>query len=181
MIRCGLVLIETGELVRVTLGDEPVPEYDAALHDVIEVPEGWMTGDLEWDATTRAFVDVSLARAKAAAWAAVKAKRAAVQIGGCATTLGPVQTDLESRGLINGAVTMAMLALSAGAPFEMAFTLADNSTVAIDAAGMIALGQAVGAFIATAHARSVALRALIDAAGDIAAIEAIDIETGWPA
>lgn len=117
---------------------------------------------------------------RAIKWEAVKAKRTEVQTGGCNTPSGRAQTDLESLGLINGAVTMAILSLQASAPYSIEFTLADNTSIALDAAGMIALGQAVGIFIAVSHARSVALRAAIDAAADPAALDAIDIESGWP-
>jgi len=125
-------------------------------------------------------VAVDMDAARAAKWGTVKVKRDAVQTGGCLTPSGRVQTDLESRGLINGAVTMALIAQSSSQPYSIAFTLADNSTVTLDAAAMIALGVAVGAFIAAAHAHSVALRSAIDAATTSSELDAINIEEGWP-
>ena len=159
--------------------DAAAEQYDLAGKTVVNVPDNfrWTTNIVDWD-TLAIVADIEGARA--AKWEAVKALRATVQQGGCQTPSGPAQTDLESRGLINGAVTLAMLSLQSGQPFALEFTLADNSSLTLDASAMIALGQAVGLFVAAAHAHSVTLRALIDSAPTIAAVDAIDISVGWP-
>src|SRR5207237_3785213 len=97
------------------------------------------------------------------------------------TPLGTAQTDLESLVKINGLVSMAMLAKSAGQPFGETFTMADNSEVPLTADQMIGFGTAVGAHIAAVHARGRELRAAINAAATAEEIASIDLETGWPA
>lgn len=159
--------------------DAALEGHDLADMTVLDLPGdfSWVGKTVDWD-TLAIVADIEGARA--AKWEAVKALRATVQQGGCQTPFGPAQTDLESRGLINGAVTLAMLSLQAGQPFALEFTLADNSSLMLDASSMIGLGQAVGLFVAAAHAYSVTLRALIDSAPTIAALDAIEISVGWP-
>ena len=145
----------------------------AALPRPLEAHEHW-----DFDAGEIVF---DLTALRAARWEEVKAKRQMVQFGGCMTPSGRVQTDADSQRLINGAVTLAMLSLQAQAPFALSFTLADNSTVILSAAQMIAMGQAVGVFIGLAHAQSLALRAALEAATSRAEVEAVDVNAGWPA
>jgi hypothetical protein len=123
----------------------------------------------------------SMTALRALKWEAAKARRDAAQVVGCATPAGVVQTDGESRVLINGAVTMALVAQATATPYAITFTLKDNSSVDLDAAAMIALGVAVGTYIGACHDHSLALRAAIDAAPDAAALAAIDVDAGWPA
>lgn len=118
--------------------------------------------------------------AKVDAREAVIRLREKARCRGCATPLGRMDTTEESRGLINGAVTMAMIAQTFGQPFSENWTMEDNSTVTHDAAEMIAAGLAVGQHVSACHARGVDLKAAIDAAEDMAALAAIDIEEGWP-
>ncbi|ARS29089.1 DUF4376 domain-containing protein [Sphingomonas sp. KC8] len=121
-----------------------------------------------------------LAKLRAARWAEARGYRDARANGGCVTPLGRVDTDGESRLKISGAVQMAMLAQAAGQPFAVAWTMADNTDAAHDAGQMIALGLAVGGHVDACHAAARAVRAAIDAAGDAAAIGAVDIEAGYP-
>lgn len=148
-----------------------------------EPPAGarWTGGFAESEGVPVAvFEPIPIGEARAARWQEVKTLRTAAEFGGCATPLGRVQTDERSIAKINGLVTMAMLAQAAAAPFAIDFTLEDNSVVTLDAADAIALGTAAGAFVAAVYARSFELRTAIDAAADSAALDAIDIEAGWP-
>jgi hypothetical protein len=114
-------------------------------------------------------------------WERVKAHRDLVIDGGCAVpALGVFDTDPVSRSNINGAVTGAMLALQAGAPFSVDWKLADNSIATLSAMQMIVVGQAVLARVAAAHATSQELGLAILAAATWADLSAIDIEAGWP-
>lgn len=121
-----------------------------------------------------------LAEAKTRLWNEVKAARARHEEGGCATSLGRVDTDADSQRKVSGSVQMAMIAHAAGAPFEIMWTMQDNSEVPHDAAAMIAMGLAVGGHVSACHAAARSLWTAIDAAADLAAVDAIDINQGWP-
>ena len=121
-----------------------------------------------------------LAEVKAALRARVTEVTRAKQDGTAPTPFGVVDSDINSRNKLNGAVLMAMLAAQAGQPFALNWTLADNSNVALDGPGMIAMASAVGSYVAACHANGQALKAAIDEAEDHAALEAIDVEEGWP-
>jgi hypothetical protein len=106
-----------------------------------------------------------------------KLKRDAVRDGGLTTTFGAVDTDLVSRVNISGAVQMASIA---GEAFSQEWRMADDAIVTLDAEDMIALGVAVGQFVAECQTRKNVLDALVDAAEDLAGLEAIDVQAGWP-
>lgn len=117
---------------------------------------------------------------KAARWAAVKALRDQYEYGGCMTPLGVVDSDETAKLQISGGVQMAMLAVQSGSPFEIEWTMLDNSTVTHSAAQMIALGVAVGQHVVACRSVATALREAINAATTIEEIAAVDIESGWP-
>lgn len=169
------VLLDPAARQASVLPDEFIERHDLAGKTVIDVPDDfvWSGKTVDWPTLT---IVVDIEGARAARWAEVKAKREAVQNGGCDTPAGRVQSDPDSRGLINGAVTMAMI----DPDFLLDFTLANNATVALDGPAMIAVGQAVGSFVATAHAVAVTKRAAIDAATTLAAVAEVDLEAGWP-
>lgn len=122
-----------------------------------------------------------LAPHRAALWSQAKAFRDFVSDGGCPTPLGVVQTDAESRLKISGAVQMAMLAQAASQPFEVSWTMKDNSTVRHSAAQTIQLGLTVGQHVNKAFEAATALRGRIEAAETLEALEAINIlEAQWP-
>jgi hypothetical protein len=81
---------------------------------------------------------------------------------------------------VHEAVTGALLAGATGQPFTITFTLADNSRPVLSAAQIMLAGKIIGERKAAIHAYSQALREEIDAAADHAALDAIDIEAGWP-
>lgn len=174
-MRNGIVDDASGALERL---DVDPTAFDMTGKVLIEDVPDDLTG-LRWDTATRAFVEDVEGR-RAARWAEVKALRDVCESGGAATPLGTVDSDPVSIGRITGAVVMAQVALSAEAPFSIDWTMADNSVVAHDAAAMIAMGVAVGAHVDAVHARARTLRAALDEAASIAALDAIDITTGWP-
>lgn len=112
--------------------------------------------------------------------AAVTALKMSKQDGIVPTTIGAVQNDDRSKILINGAFNMASMAKAAGQAFSVNWTLADNSVADLDADAMIGMALQVGGYIAAVQDRSNALRALIEAAADQAALDAIDLTAGWP-
>lgn len=118
---------------------------------------------------------------KARKLAALKLRKVQAENAGCATPKGRVDTDGESRQKVLGLFLMATTAKQAGAPFSILFTMEDNSEVEHDADEMIALGLAEGLYISACHASSLVIKAAIDAAETIPALEAVDIDAGWPA
>ena len=116
--------------------------------------------------------DIETARARK--WAEIKSARDAQECGGFDMPgIGRFDSDADSRARIVGAVTAAKIAQDAGQPYSITWTLADNSTADLDAAGIIAVGFALLAHIDAIHQRSRALREQIDAAQDSQVISAI--------
>lgn len=119
-------------------------------------------------------------QARVARWMAVKALRDGRIDGGAPTPIGVVDSDLLSRTNITGASVAAQVAKAAGAPFAISWTDKANAVHTLDADGMIMLGLAVMGHVDACHDRARALRTEIEAAVDHAALDAIDITTGWP-
>ncbi|MCJ1959644.1 DUF4376 domain-containing protein [Novosphingobium mangrovi (ex Hu et al. 2023)] len=125
-------------------------------------------------------LEVSLPLLRARRWEKAKAIRDARINGGCQTPLGVVDTDPQSRLNIAGAVSGALLAQQAGADFAEVWTLRDNSTVTIDAAAMIALGQSVLAHVSACHAAGSAIRTALERAGNVEELDAVDLTSAYP-
>lgn len=106
----------------------------------------------------------------------INAEREARKDAGCATPAGFVDSDPVSRANVTGAATAAIIAQSVGAPFEIAWTLFDNSTVTLDAAATIGMSLAVLAHVTAMHDVATSLKAAIDAAETAEDIEAVV----WP-
>jgi heterodisulfide reductase subunit A-like polyferredoxin len=133
------------------------------------------------EATEASLAMESLAEAQQRRWAEVKVRRdAAIDAGVTVAGIGIFDSDAISRGNINGAVTGALMAQAAAAPFSVSWKLADNSIVTLDAAQMLLVGAAALAHVAAAHARSQVLGAEILAAQSPQEVDAIDTESGWP-
>jgi hypothetical protein len=110
--------------------------------------------------------------------ARIARERDALLIGGCATPSGVIDTDMVSRSNITGTVAMAMLAKSSGAPFSTLWRMRDNSSVALNADAMIAVGVTVGMFVASVYATSFQFKDAVRSAEDLDALAAIDLS--WP-
>ncbi len=149
-------------------GDQPtlLAEVEAALVSLEGSP--FFGGQLVVDASG------SLEVAKARAWIAVKAKRAALEEGNFTYEGGSYQAD---KVRINGAVQLAALAKTSGGVFSETWTLTDNTTRQLDADQLIGLGLALGQFVSGLYAIGRALREQINQAETIEAVNAI----GWPA
>ncbi|RZA26856.1 MAG: DUF4376 domain-containing protein [Proteobacteria bacterium] len=111
--------------------------------------------------------------ARRRAWAAVKAARAAAEGGVFAFDENIYDADTLR---ISGAVQLAVLAKANDLPYSETWTLADNSTRALDADQVIALGIALGQYVSSVYSTGRALRAQIEAAETIEALNAIR----WP-
>jgi hypothetical protein len=134
-------------------------------------------------------VQPNLDQLKATKRAAVNTLKNEKENGKAPTPFGVVDADDSSKIKITGLVNMALISKSAGQPFSQSWTKADNTEVILDADGAVVLGVAVGQFVSAVHAHALQLKAQIEAievvdgdtASAVAALEAIDINAGWPA
>ncbi|MDR0261009.1 MAG: DUF4376 domain-containing protein [Comamonas sp.] len=115
-----------------------------------------------------------LENAQARKWTEIKAERDALESGGFDLAgVGRFDSDAESRARIVGAAMAAKITRDAGQTYAIRWTLADNTTVELDADGVIDVGFALLAHTDGIHQRSRALYAQIQAAETTDAVEAI--------
>ena len=175
----------TGEIVTKDHDIEPLPE---AGQKVVRQSRArgvtWHPASQGWAFDDAAILSLdlqdNLPALKAAKWEAVKARRDVARDGGCATPLGYVDTDINSRLNITGAFNGAKEMTSVGLPFSVAWTMHDNSTVDHDAPAMITMGMLVMQHIATCYAIGVAKREAIEEATTAEEVDAVSVEDGWP-
>lgn len=168
--------------VPVTTQERPAfdPTKNATLQAPALVGNAWVRQWRQTDATAEQIAE-RLTQRKAEVWGRVKAIRDQHENGGVAVpNIGTFQTDDRSKIKISGAVTMALIAQANNQQFSESFTLADNTEAELDGPAMIAVGITVGRHVSACHARSKDLRAQINAAETVEALNAIDIEAGWP-
>lgn len=123
-----------------------------------------------------------LALAKTERWEEVKALRDVKIAEGCDVPgLGVVQTDMASMDNIAQAVIGATVAAITSQTYTLPFILADNTPVVLNGAQTMGMGQVTGERKSACHVHSQQLRAAIYAAVSKTALDAIDIEAGWPA
>ena len=138
-------------------------------------------GVWRWKWLVRSATGAELADAKAARWELAKSIRdQQIDVGCTVPGVGTFDTDLLSRTNIHGAVTAAAIASSQSLAFEVPWKLKDNSIIVLDAPTMIGAGMAVMQRTSDCHAHAQGLGIAIEAAAGFAALNAIDIETGWP-
>lgn len=112
---------------------------------------------------------------KGLAWARIKACRDAAEFSTFSWSGHIFDGDIDAQRRINLAVLGAQVALAAGQPWSVDWTLADNSFVTLSASDMVGVAEAMGASINAAHEWARGLRIQIDAASTIEELEAV-----WP-
>ena len=153
------------------LQDGEVRTYtEVELQAKNNLPQGWA-----WQMPERIAVDMrGLDGAKAQAWERIKQSRIVAEGSDFFCNGDAYQSDKER---ISGAVQMALMAQLYSMPYSIDWTLSDNTVKTLDAAGMIAVGLALGLHINTVFSVGRDLRTQIETATTIAEIDAI----GWPA
>ncbi len=121
-------------------------------------------------------VALSLTEQKAAKLATAAERRWQTETGGITVGGISVHTDDRSKLMLTGARVKA----AANAGFETQWVTADGQIVALTAAQIIAISDAVLAHVDACFAHFATLAAAIDAAADETALVAIDITAGWP-
>lgn len=127
-----------------------------------------------YDAVADMWIDArTLDSAKGRTWERIKAARSVAETSDFACGGVVYQADKDR---ITGAAQLALMAQVAGQPYSIDWTLSDNSHLTLDAAGMIAVGAALGAYVAEAFAIALHLRGQIAAATTFEELETIV----WP-
>lgn len=119
---------------------------------------------------------LSLEDYKASAWERIKGERTRCEYGPFTWDGSQFDADSESQRRIQGAVQLAGLALAAGQPFQIDWTLYDNTVRTLTAQEMIAVGLALGEHVAAQYAIGRMLRASIEAATTVEELDAVV----WP-
>jgi hypothetical protein len=162
---------------------EPVAVPDGKVS--VAVTAGYVEGVLK---EVHTLEDMPLADRKAALRAAVNVKLNAVLTGGYTVQTGPMagkvlQTrNIEDRTnwLVSQASYSAAVAGGQGATLNAKFRTADNATFTLSYADGLNVLLAMAAWGAAAMDNSWSLKDAIEAAVDAAALEAIDVDAGWP-
>ena len=146
---------------------DPVGSLERAL---AAQPDGLFAGATYMaDATAD---DIETARARK--WADIKAERDRLECGGFDMPgIGRFDSDADSRARIVGAVTAAKIAKDADQPFNVEWTLADNTAVMLDADQVISVGFAMLTHTTSTHEKGRNLRSAIVAAEDAESLDAI--------
>lgn len=133
--------------------------------------------------------DIRLARRRATMIEAVKAKAAAIEAAGAPVTAGGPTYHIEltdgARANMGSMATTAIGAVASLVPwpaeYQRGWITIENPRIPLPTpADGLALASAVGIFYAANRQRGRDLKDAILAAADDAALDAIDIETGWP-
>jgi hypothetical protein len=119
----------------------------------------------------------TLAATKVQCWAAMKRHRDLLEASGFPYLGKRLDSDARSVARINTAVQAAQAALAIGEPFAITWTCADNTTLALDGAGMLGVPVALALYADQLHQTCKVLRAQIEAATTTAQVQAI----AWPA
>lgn len=157
---------------------DPADPFGSLERALTEVEGGDFFGGTYASEETASTLDT----AKAVKWAEIKAMRDQLECGGFELVgVGRFDSDAESRARIVGASMAAKISRDAGQPYAINWTLADNSTVELDADAMINVGFALLVHVDGIHQRSRALYAEIQAAEDAAAVASISWTLSAPA
>jgi hypothetical protein len=148
----------------------PLPELGTDEFAVFE--------NLAWTVTDLPFEPIGptldeLRRAKLLALADYRWQRevAGVMIGGA-----PIATDRESQAKLTSAYVLAV----ANPTFSLRWKVALGQFVTLDAATIVIIGDAVGAYVRACFDREDVLTTEILTAVDAEALAEIDIEADWP-
>ena len=164
---------EAGQGCSLTLYEGRLPAYwDGA--EVQPVPDR-PSDSAVWSWSSKSWVpDIDLAKVNA--WHSVKAARNGREFGPFTWGGHVFDGDIDAQRRINLAVLGAQVALAAGQPWSVDWTLADNSFVTLSASEMVGVAEAMGASINAAHEWARGLRIQIESATTIEELEAV-----WPA
>lgn len=147
-----------------------LPELAPGQFAVFEAPDWILTEE------PLAPVEVSLDDRKAALLDRLADLRWQHETGGIVAAGLPVRTDRESQSLLTGAYAKA----ARDPQFAVRWKVAAGSFFTLDAATILALGDAVSAHVQACFAHEETLTDEVLGAADHDALDAVDLESGWP-
>lgn len=151
-----------------------IVEYDNAIKLIKQNRPSWTPG---WSNATMSWIDPrNLAQKQLHKWEEIKEIRAQKEFGSFTWDNSEFDADSESQRRIQGAAQLAMIAASASQPFEIDWTLADNTVRTLSGADMISVGLALGTHVATQYEIARTLRTAIEATTTEEELNAIT----WP-
>lgn len=122
-----------------------------------------------------------LGAAKLATRAQINAERNRREQGGFVYAGKTIDSDPVSCQRISVAGATAQLAIANSVPdYLVPWTCSDNSTLSLDAVGVLGLVQALGVHGLHVHAAAKAHKYAVDALGTVEAVLAYDYSIGWP-
>lgn len=117
---------------------------------------------------------------KTAKWRDVQGKRDHLEQAGFTFIGHPIDSDPIAVQRISIAALAAQAAAGAGQPFQVGWKCKDDHTLPLDIAGVMGMSAALAMYANALHVYARGLKDQIVAATDQAALDAIDIENGWP-
>lgn len=163
------------DLVVETLQAEELPEFHKSLI-WIEVGADAQPGWVHTAGTVSAPPPPSLESLKARKIEALALKRWMVEAGGITVNGAVIATDDRSQSKVTGALMKVTRN-----PATLIDWKGENGWIKIAKAEVEAIADLVGDHVQACFSRECALAEAIAAAEDVAALEAIDINSGWPA
>lgn len=172
--------VDDGRLLSAIVKDRPSMDY-LYRADLTEVEPPEPDGVLwpKWTGSAWVMFDFNAPpafdaeKARAEKWKQIKAARELAELDVFTWNGHQFDGDLNATRRINGAVTLALVAMTLGEPFTIDWTLADNSMITLSGPDMLAVGVALGQSAGGAHARAAALRTQIQSATTQAELDAI--------
>lgn len=158
------------------------PAHDPVYQAAEEQPPAEIDGVWTQQWEVRDLDSAKLEAVRADLHAQRRAARTQAEMAGFLFENKRIDSDRDSILRITQAALLASQALAAEQLFGVEWVCADDTVLELDAAGMLALQQALTFHGLACHNRSQVLRELIDAAADGPALSAAAnaITTGWP-
>jgi hypothetical protein len=117
---------------------------------------------------------------KLAKWHTVQSKRDHLEQAGFQFMGHPIDSDPIAVQRISIATLAAQAAAASGQPFLVAWKCKDDHTLDLDLAGMMGMAASLAIHANALHTYARSLKELITSAVNQTALNAIDIDTGWP-
>lgn len=181
VLRSGYVIDEATALLQalpgeaVYLGVVP-PQHYVSPDGLIAMGEA-PSRDHTFDWSAHAWHDArTIEEIQDRRWSEIKQHRDLLESSGFPFAGKTLDSDTRSVQRINTAVQAAQAALSAGEPFDIVWTCADNTTIALDGVAMLGAPVALAVYADQLHQTAKALRAQIYAANSAEAVAAVE----WP-
>jgi hypothetical protein len=150
--------------------DQAVPEGAYGDARLLIAPEGVEIGVSSEGAPV---IPSDLTTLRAIALATVSAWKRLAQDGGYEYSGKRIDSDSRSVQAIGHAVQMAQVSLSQGRDLKLPWVAADNTTIALDAQGIIGLGVAGFQHFAACHERALVHKEAVRAAKDVESVREV--------